>query len=253
MSSVDEPNFKAFSKILCFIKELKECFGDKFPSVAKYYTLCKKTNISNHAAIYKHVNIFEDYCSRNIEAIKGEQLESLISDDIITYNEKINFDLKEIMLRAADKNTQGVIFKHLKIILHLIHPDQELKNALAVHATPTSSSSSFSSSIIGVPVVGETKEEALFSSLMSKMENKYGNSELGNVNDALADLKSNGFMEEITSSVSKGLDNGELDINNLIKGAFGMFNKIKSQSDDPQVSGMISMVESMLGNLNLSQ
>ena len=246
MSSVDEPNFKAFSKILCFIKELKECFGDKFPSVAKYYTLCKKTNISNHAAIYKHVNIFGDYCSRNIEAIKGEQLESLISDDIISYNEKINFDLKEIMLRAADKTTQGVIFKHLKIILHLIYPDKELKNALAVHATPTSSSSS---SIIGVPVVGETKEEALFSSLMSKMENKYGNSEIGNVNDALADLKNNGFMEEITSSVSKGLDNGELDINNLIKGAFGMFNKIKAESNDPQIAGMMSMVESMLGQL----
>ena len=245
-SVVDEPNFKAFSKILCFVKELKECFGDKFPPVVKYYALCKKTSISNHAAIHKQVNIFGDYCFRNIEAIKGEHLESLITDDLISYNEKINFDLKQIMLRVADKTTQGVIFKHLKVILYLIHPDKDLKTALTPLVATVAPSSFLS-------IDGEniSKEEALLSNLMAKMENKYANSELSNVNDALSDMKSSGIMEEITNTVGKGLDMGEIDINNLIKGAFGMFNKIKAQSDDPQVSGMISMVESMLGNLNL--
>jgi hypothetical protein len=231
---MSDPNFKAFAKILCFMKELRECFGVEFPSVVKYYSLCKKTNISNVEAIHRHVQIVGDFCLLNAAAIKSGEVNTL-TPDLIYFNDKINFSLLEVVNKTTDQNIKQAIANHLKLILCLIHPDEELKNALVAASTSASTT---------------TKEEDLFANLLGKMENKYGNNkEVGNVSDALSDMQSSGFMQDITKTVTSGLESGELDVNNLVKGAFGMFNKIKAESNDPQIAGMMSMVESMLGQL----
>lgn len=229
---MSDPNFKAFAKILCFMKELRECFGVEFPSVVKYYSLCKKTNISNVEAIHRHVQIVGDFCLLNAAAIKSGEVNTL-TPDLIYFNDKINFSLLEVVNHTNDQGIKQAIANHLKLILCLIHPDEELKNSL-VAASAT------------------TKEEDLFANILGKMENKYGNNkEVGNVSDALSDMQSSGFMQDITKTVTSGLESGELDVNNLVKGAFGMFNKIKAESNDPQIAGMMTMVEAMLGQIKL--
>ena len=164
---MSDPNFKAFAKILCFLKELRECFGAEFPSVVKYYSLCKKTNISNTAAIQKHVQIVGDFCLSNAAAIKSGAVDTL-TPELIFFNDKINFSLLDIVAKAADPSIKKAIANHLKLILCLIHPDEELKNSL-----------------VAITAAASTKEEDLFANILGKMENKYGNNpEVGNVSDA---------------------------------------------------------------------
>ena len=77
MSSSDEPNLKAFVKILNFMKELANAFGTEFPQVAKYYALCKKTTMDNTTAINKQNGIFSAYCESNKDAIKNANASAL--------------------------------------------------------------------------------------------------------------------------------------------------------------------------------
>lgn len=236
MSSESEPNFKAFSKILSFMNALNECFCNDFPEVTKYYSLCKKTTLDNHKAIHKQNQIFSEYLLLNKDCIKSGELGKL-SDAYIAYNPKIFFSLKQVISKA-DKQTIGVITKHLQVILVCLHPDQELKTSL-VSSNSNSSSSSTSNS----------KEEDMLMNIIDKFGDKYSGANFTNVGDAMNEMKTSGVMEELATSVSTKLATGDLDPRQLIQTAGKLFSKVKDQTtDDPQFGGMINMVESLLSN-----
>lgn len=229
MSSATEPNFKAFSKITVFMRELKEAFGTEFPELAKYYQLCKRTGLDNHALIERQIGLFGKYCKANSEAIQTGQLDALNGDNI-EFNDKIKFNLKAIV-EKADETSRKVILKYLQLILCLIYPDDKLKNQLVAQAQEEKKVS---------------PEEDMFASILSKVEDRYKDKPPTDLGSTIADMQSSGFMQDLAASVTQGLDSGELDLTNLMRGAFGMFNKIKAEANDPQISGMLGMVESMI-------
>jgi hypothetical protein len=253
--SDSEPNYKAFSKIQKFVSELNNSFKADFPNLTKYNGLVSKTTIDNHKAIHKQVKLFGDFCLQNSDCIKAKDMGKL-TDQSIIYNDKFTINLKDI-IRKADKASCNVIADHLQLILYRTHPSEELKHSLESSLQTQAASSSANiaqpqnaSSVVNSMLFPDnenmTKEEALFASLLTKVEKQYGNNDNLNVNSTLDDMKSNGFIQEIQNTITQGIENNELDFNNLIKGCFGMFNRAKGQTDDPQVNNMINMVEVML-------
>ncbi len=225
MSST-EPNFKAFGKILAFMNALNDAFSTDFPEVKKYYSLVKCTKLDNNSVINKQNKIFEDYCMKNFDAIKSNNLENLVSDDIV-YNDKIKFNLKSIVA-GADKNSQDVICKHLQVILCLFHPDEDIKSSLAAAKS-------------------ESKEDDIFNSIIASVEQQYSNtSDILSFDQALSDVKSNGLYDNALNKISQGVATGELDMEKLMNSAFGMISKIKEEANDPQINGIVNMVEMMM-------
>lgn len=234
LMSSSEPNFKAFSKIVVFMRELKEAFGADFPEVVKYYKLCKGTSLDKHDLIHRQIQIFGEYCLANREAIQQGSLEQLNTEPI-KFNDKIFFNLKDISGKA-DTASKAVILKYLQIILCLIHPDDGLKQQLIQQAQEERKSSS------------NTKEEDIFATIFSKVGDRFKDAQPTDLGSTIANLQTSGFMEEITQTISQGFENGELDPRNLMRTAFGLFSKIKDEATDPQMSGMISMVEGLISN-----
>jgi hypothetical protein len=224
-----EPNFKAFSKILAFMNQLKDCFGNEFPEIVKYYSLVKKTGIDRTELICKHVDLFAGFCDQNKDAIKTGNMKNLSGDPII-FNDKIKFCLKSVVAKANTLECE-TIAKHLQLISCLIHTDEEMKTALmaATPATPAAGS-------------GLTKEEAFFESLIGNLEQKYEGQDVNNVGQVISDLKGNGFLDQMSAK----LESGDLDPQNVLKGAQKMFDKIKGQTTDPALMGMMNMVQSLM-------
>ena len=222
--STTEPNFKAFSKILAFMNQLKDCFGNEFPEIVKYYSLLKKTGIDRTELICKHVDLFAVYCEQNKAAIKAGLMKNLNGDSVV-FNDKIKFCLKTIVSKANALECE-TIAKHLQLISCLIHTDEDMKTAL-ISSTPSSS---------------VTKEEAFFESLIGNLEQKYEGQDVSNVGQVINDLKGDGFLDQM----SKKLESGDLDPQNVLKGAQKMFDKIKGQTSDPALMGMMNMVQSLM-------
>jgi len=225
-----EPNFKAFSKIVMFMRELKEAFGDDFPEVVKFYQLSKRTKLDNHAVINRQVQVFNDYCEANRAAIQEGKLDAL-NEQPIAYNEKILFHLKPIV-NKADQDAKKVILKFLQLILCLINPQDELKQQLVHQAQEERKSHS--------------KEDDVFASIISKVSERYKDTQPTDLSSALADVQSSGFIDEIASSINNSFDNGDLDLGKLMSSAFGLFNKIKEEASDPQMAGALGMIEGMM-------
>jgi len=236
MSSEDtEPNYKAFDKIQKFLRDLKETFGSEFPGVAKYYSVCKKINFDNHKAIQFQNKIFGDYTEQNKAAIKAGKLDEL-NDASFVIDTKIQFNLKQIIAKAQpDAQTRRSITKYLQYICVLFHPDQDIKTSLTA-------------------VPAKSKEDEVFDQLFNKMQSKLGDNpdlfgasgEGFNEAQALTNMHSSGIYNDIQQVIGGGIDSGELDPSKLLGNAFGMFEKIKGQVNDPALAGIVGMVENLL-------
>jgi hypothetical protein len=235
---MSEVNLKTWSKIVAFVRALKESFDNVAPELTKYFKLCKSTSIDRSASIKKHIDIFGAYCLANKEAIKSGKIDDINADDI-AFNDKIKFNLKMIV-NKADASSKQVILKHLQVIQCLIHPDDELKLALQSSSNNSSSSS-------------KSKEAALFDSLIDSMTAKYENEEFSNPGEALQQIQSSGVIQDITTKVEQGIMNGDLDGESLIKECKRMFDAVKGEATDPSLAGALNMVESLLGQMNFQQ
>jgi hypothetical protein len=218
--SFDEPNFKAFAKILSFMNDLKDCFGNDFPEITKYYSLVRKTKLDNHDAIIKQVKLFKEYYESNEEALKPDGDITKLNDDFIQYNDKFRFNLKTVIAKA-DKSTIATITKHLQVIYCVIKPSEELKTSLTT---------------------GKTKEDQLFNNLFSKVLNQ-GGPDITN----FANLQSTALYSDIEKEINEGVNSGELSIGNILGSAEGLFSKIKNDAgDDPSIAPMLNMVQGLL-------
>ena len=229
---MSDVNLKTWSKIVAFVRALKESFDNISPDLTKYFKLCKSTSIDRTSIIKKHIDIFAAYCLANKDAIKSGKIDDINGDDI-AFNDKIKFNLKMIVSKA-DNASKQVILKHLQVIQCLIYPDDELKLSLTTSSNNSSSKS---------------KEAALFDSLIDSMTAKYENQEFSNPGEALQQIQSSGVIQDITTKVEQGIMNGDLDGESLIKECKRMFDAVKGEANDPQLAGALSMVESLLGQM----
>ena len=247
MSTSDEPNFKAFGKILLFMKDLNSAFGSEYPDVAKYYTLCKKTTYDNHTAINKQNQLFADYCSCNQEAIKVGDLTQL-TDTTISYTPKIGFSLKQIVAKA-DKPSIVSITKHLQYLHSLLNGDMDAKQALVASSKPQP---------LGKGLENASSAKGVFDQILGQlsetMEGK--ESSLTDINSTIQGMKTDGSIGNIAESISKGIMDGKYSEGDLLNEALRVFQNVQMEaSSDPSTAGMMSMVGGLLkqamGSMNM--
>lgn len=244
-----EPNHKAFSKILLFMRDLNDAFGNEFKDLRKYYNLISKTTHTNFAPINKQVQIFTDYCKANKDAIEEGSLDKL-NDAKIEYNNKFAFSLKALVAKA-DEDTRKAIVAHLQYITVLTGNDQDENLRHKLVAAKQQAKANVP--IEGIAAPG-SKEEAIFSNIFNVVQTNFGNRENTDLSSAYQEITSGNFVQQVLGNT----DPSSLDLNALLKGAFGMISKVKGMQDaDPQTAGMLNMVESMLSNaqsqVNLGQ
>ena len=89
-----------------------------------YGRLISKTTIADDVPINRHIEGFNKFCSENKEAILNKSAND-IKVDIISYNEKVYINIKNI-LKQSDKSEQEIIWKHLLAIYALIDPKKDV-------------------------------------------------------------------------------------------------------------------------------
>ena len=153
------------------------------------------------------------------------------------------------LVAKADDDTKKAIVAHLQYIAVLTgNHDEHLRTKLVAAKQQQQTSM-----LDGMAAPG-SKEEAIFSNIFNVVQNNFGNRENTDLNSAYKEITSGNFVQQVLG----GTDPSSLDLNALLKGAFGMITKVKGLQDgDAQTAGMLNMVESMLNNaqsqMNINQ
>ncbi len=228
MSSSDQ-SLKIFAKILSFVNELKQVFPREH--IQLYHKLLKKTPIGHPDAISKHLHVFDQFISKNQEAIKAKDLEKLEGD--ILFSKKVYLDLIAC-IREADADTRQVIFKHLQVLLFLLHPTDETKQLVQPLAQNSTGG-----------------EEKFLENFMNKIEQNFSNQEFTDPMQATMSLLQSGVFTDMIQTMNQGVTSGEIDVSKLLGSVQGMLGNLGGVSSDPQMSQMMNMATQMMSNMNL--
>ena len=193
----------AFNAISNFVSALGREFGTRQHSLALYARLIEHTTLSHEPAIVKHVEGFSKYIAANQSAIE-ESNESKLTSDKVEYSDRIFINLKPLF-EAADVETKAVMWKHLLTIYGVLYPDSQAKEILRKMNTNVKSA-----------------EGDLIQTMVQKIT-PHLNPEETNPMQAIMGLMSSGVFTDLISTMQKGMDDGSIDVNNLLKNATGMF------------------------------
>ena len=231
MSSGDQ-SLKIFAKILSFVNELKQVFPKEH--IQLYHKLLKKTPIGNTDAIAKHLQVFDQFISTNQEAIKSKNLDKLEGD--IFFSKKVYLDLVNCMKdKETDKDTRQAIFKHLQVLLFLLHPTDDLKEIVQPMAQKASGG-----------------EEKFLENFMSKIEQNFTGQDFNDPMQATMSLLNSGVFTDMIQTMNQGVTSGDIDISKLLGSVQGMLGNLGGNSSDPQLSQMMNMATQMMSNMNLN-
>jgi hypothetical protein len=229
MSSSDQ-SLKIFAKILSFVNELKQVFPRE--NIQLYHKLLKKTPIGNTEAISKHLHVFDQFISSNQEAIKTKNVEKLEGD--IFFSKKVYLNIISCM-KESDNETRQVIFKHLQVLLFLLHPNEEIKEIVQPIAQKSSGG-----------------EDKFLENFMNKIEQTFTGQEFNDPMQATMSLLNSGVFSDMIQTMNKGMSSGEIDISKLLGSVQGMLGNLGGNSSDPQLSQMMNMATQMMSNINLN-
>ena len=230
MTSNDQ-SLKIFAKILSFVNELKQVFPREH--IQLYHKLLKKTPIGHPEAISKHLHVFDQFISKNQEAIKANDVEKLEGD--VLFSKKVYLDLIACM-REGDKDTRQVIFKHLQVLLFLLHPNDETKQLVEPLAQSGNGGG----------------EDKFLENFMSKIEQNFSNQEFTDPMQATMSLLQSGVFTDMIQTMNQGVTSGEIDVSKLLGSVQGMLGNLGGTTSDPQMSQMMNMATQMMSTMNLS-
>jgi hypothetical protein len=217
----------AYTKILCFVKDLNDLVGSKQKPVALYYHLLKKS-MSSDQTIEKHVNIFKNWLTENKEAVLAGNFKQLQQDVIEYTKDKVFINVREICTGESKSNVSA-IFDHLKIIYCIIDPEStsDIKQAL-------------------VQKPAENKEEEFIDNIKNKIEQNFNDNEYDNPLTATMSMLQSGIFTDIIQGMTQGVDKGEMNIDKLLGSVKGLMGGL-GDDEQQEVNGMFSMVSGMLG------
>jgi hypothetical protein len=232
----EESQLKVFTKILSFVNEYKTAFPNE--SIALYYKLLKKTEVSNTNAINKHIEVFSTWLNKNREAVLKKKVEDI--KEPLAFSAKVFLPLHE-SLQKADNETRNSIFKHLQVIYYRISPDDELRSVLELSIKEGEN--------IGI----SGKEGDFLNKFMNKIENSFGSEEFKDPMQATSAMISSGLFTELYQDLNSGLNSGQLDVQQLLNSVQGMMGNLTGGSANgmPDISGLMSGVMGMMGGMNL--
>lgn len=122
---------KAFEAISDFVADLHSIYEDD-KHLALYNRLIEKITVRDKTAMKKHITIFINYTSKNLELIMAHKIQNL--PRIVCSQEKgIYIDLA-VLTKNADKDILTSIENHLLNICMLLNPnDMKIKETLLSH------------------------------------------------------------------------------------------------------------------------
>ena len=224
--------YKAISN---FVSDLCEVFGSSQYPLKFYNRLLQKTTLSHTVQINKHISIFQTFCVNNRENILASN-KNLTGK--IAYSERVFIDLGEI-LSKSDKQTTGVIFKHLLTISAMVDPVSSAKKVLKE-----------------LNKEGEGNEEKFLMGLMDQIGTLTKGNEEVNTNPmgAITSMMSSGVFTDIMTNMQSGMQNGNLDLGKLMGCVEGMIGGLSSEiGDNPEMAGMMNMMSNLTSKLPKSK
>jgi hypothetical protein len=233
-------NNKTFAKILAFLNELNKMFGDKNHNIFNYYKVCKNTPISNQKAIQNHVTLFSNFLLPNKINIVNNDFNNFNPTDI-KISDKTFINFKDVFTQA-NKDWRPAIFKHLQYLLYLIHPEQEVKQAL----TPPQQSLKQNSE--------SSKETQVLNDFVEKLQDNFKNNDNKNPVELGLNLLKDGTFINMYQDINKSLQNGELKLDKLLGSVQNIIGELTQElpkdSTMAPASDLLNNMSSMLSNIS---
>jgi len=231
-------NNKTFAKILSFLNELNKMFGDKDINIFNYYKVCKNTQINNQKAIKNHVTLFSNFLLPNKDNIIKKNFSNFNPTEI-RISDKTYINFKQVF-ENANKDWRPAIFQHLQYLLYLIHPEQEVKEALVPVNKTTNKESS--------------KETEVLNNFVEKLQENFKNHESKNPVELAMDLLKDGTFINMYQDINKSLQNDELKLDKLLGSVQNIIGELTQelptvQGSEP-ASALLNNMSNMLGNIN---
>jgi hypothetical protein len=194
MISSTDYNLIAFKAITSFTKELTENFGSNKEnhSLKLYDRLISKTPVSSEKAIKKHIDVFRNFCILNRDALTAKDVKKLTTTRV-EYSPKVYIDFNNIF-KAADRETTGVIWKHLLTISAILDPAGKAKEILKQNK--------------------DDVESDFLTDIINKVEEHVKPD--SNPMEAVSSIMSSGVFTELISGMNNGIQNGSLDLGKLM-------------------------------------
>ena len=221
---MEDDIYKPFTRILTFVKEVNNLFGEKYPNISLYYKLLKKTPIANKGAIRKQNAVFKTFLETNKEAIIEKDI-GLFKEDKISFSERVFINITQVLKEADDNDN---IYKHLQVISAILIKDEKMLEALKDNRD------------------NETK---FLNKFMGKVENTFKGSEINDPIKAAMSLMGSGILTDM----SKEIQSGKLNIGKLIGNLQGMMTDvaqdIKESSPNSEEANKVNETLNNLPNM----
>ena len=199
-----------FKSICNFIIDLSDMFGGKNHGLKLYEHLLGKTTMSHTKAVNKHIELFTSFCVDNRDAILNKDHSKLVQPKI-EYSEKVFVDMNSIFSKA-DSETTDVIWKHLLTISAFVDPTAKAKDILKKNA------------------LSGDKESVFLNNMFNKFESNIKPS--SNPMETITSMLTSGVLNDVANTFQSGLQNGELNMNNLIGTANTLISSILPPNTD---------------------
>ncbi len=183
----------AFKLISGFVDQLTQLYGNKHRPLKLYHKLLEYVKVSDTEHIAKHVSSFRHFCEVNQDAIESKDRAKL-KEPVVTFSSKVFINI-DYILSLADKEMQDDIWTHILTITATLFPKSRAKGLLREQRAKEA-------------INNGTKEGDWITSMIGKVEKSFEPGSEGGVPTEL--------FGEIFAGMSKGVEDGNLDIGKLL-------------------------------------
>ena len=213
---MDTQTTSVFERIVEFVNDLNTVFGKTHKNIGLYNRLLEKTTVSNEKPVLKHVSIFKDFLSENIEALKARSSDKL--NGKIVYSERVNLDIS-VLLSEGDSNTCSAIWQHLLTINAILFPTSEALTLLQ----------------------SEPEDTDFIKEIIDTVSNSIDPSSSSDPMTLAMELMSSGKLTGIVSSMTSKFTSGEIDPDKMLEKVNKMYSTITAGNENaPDLSSIIS-------------
>ena len=232
---MDALKITAFKTIKAFVNDLGDSFSKDSHPLALYERLINKTTHEHVEAVTKHISEFKKFCVNNESNI----LSSTPSfAEPITYTSKVFIDMNAIFKLEMDNDTKCAIWRHLLTMSFVLTGSEEAKKILDTQMSSV------------VKFEGNTNEDKFLNNIISKVE-KHVNTESPNPQEAIANMMTSGMLPELMSSLTEGINSGQLNMANMMSSVHKLVGTISGEAGQQGTDAM-SMLNNMMSMMNSS-
>jgi hypothetical protein len=213
----EEIVLKTFNKILLFVNELDNVYGENFNNIKLYNKFLKMTPTTTseekNIPVHKQVNVFLQFCKTNTKYILDCNFDKF-EEYNIKYNDRVYINLKEIIEKTNEdekEDTIKTIMSYLSLISFIITGNNNFKNVLN-----KKNNSEY--------------ESTFLDNFKEKIETKFKDSNFTDPLQATMSLFNSGLFNEMLTSMTSDIKEGKLSIPKLLGNVQGMVQELNQEN-----------------------